>query len=491
VNFLHATATVDAVAAADRALFLEIMGCPHQRLPYASWRLQVFRQIFLPATELRAANTCRRNYSSTRNTEQKQDEPDRHAESTRQDKPEETTRNDSASDTTRPSQRLPQSPLITKPRNPQGKARKRPATPEEIDRLRRNPWAIALASPPRMCSATNTRIPRAFLGDWGLVRRPDSDTLWFMPIGLLKDELKAAEAAQKAESEDESIGKAVSEGDTATTDSKNKNRNKQNRPLRLLTLRLLDRLLLLKELTGQFVGSKKARIAKIIPFRWKYPLGPVTGREEKNMVWREDMPSFVLKHMRKEAVKQLTKACWQDKNVNTADGVWRVIELREANEAALVEGLKGMQELENMEWGGVLIMGPEKAPNTPSSSSPSAETGGETSNVSDETSTEDPSSLDPQRRQPHPDSCSFASPFPDYVTLPQRGRKVPVFDLTVLLSEADREELRRRHPRFQHNALYFRPGGFVTVEPMLALWRLKGFVMHDEEFLAQEQSLDG
>ncbi|KAL2008851.1 hypothetical protein VTN00DRAFT_7045 [Thermoascus crustaceus] len=479
------------------------MSCPHRCLSYASWRLQIFRQIFLSTSELRSGKTFRRSISSTHqawDSAPTQGKPKRRRGRPRRvDKSEDTvSRNDSTAETARPSQLLPQSPLITHARDPREKVRKKRASKEDIDRLRRNPWAVALASAPRMCSATSTRLPKAFLGDWGMVRRPNSDTLWFMPIGLLKDELKAAEAAgavEKAENEnkteDESIGTAIAED--KATDSKSKTRDntskKKNRPLRLLTLRLLDRLLLIKECTSQFMSSsssKKARLSKIIPFRWKYPLGPITSREEKNMVWREDMPSFVLKNMRKEAVKELEKVCWQDGNLNTADGVWRVIELREANEAALIEGLKGMQHLENMEWGGVLIMGPDsEAQSTSSSSGP--ETGEETS--------EDPSSPspspDPQTQLPHPESCSFASPFPDYVHLPQRGRKVPVFDLTVLLSDADRAELRRRHPRFRNNALFFRPGGNITVDAMLALWRLKGFVMHDEHFLVQESTLDG
>lgn len=468
------------------------MSCPHQRLSYASWRLQVFRQIFLPTSEPGSAKIFRRSISSTHqpwDSAQTQDKPKRRRGRPRREDKREDAVNDSTTDTTRPSQLLPQSPLITHARDPREKVRKKRASKEDVDRLRRNPWAVALASPPRMCSATSTRLPKAFLGDWGMVRRPDSDALWFMPIGLLKDELKAASEAAGAvertenetKTEYESIGTAVSEKDD-TTDSKT-TKDKKNRPLRLLTLRLLDRLLLLKECTSQFMSSsssKKARLAKIIPFRWKYPLGPITSREEKNMIWREDMPSFVLKNMRKEAVKELEKVCWQDGNLNTADGVWRVVELPGPSEAGLVEGLKGMQDLENMEWGGVLVMGPG---NTEASQSTSSSSGPETG--------EEETFEDPQTQLPHPGSCSFASPFPDYVTLPQCGRKVPVFDLTVLLSETDRAELRRRHPRFRNDALFFRPGGNITVDAMLALWRLKGFVMHDEQFLAQESTLDG
>ncbi|KKA25564.1 hypothetical protein T310_0444 [Rasamsonia emersonii CBS 393.64] len=328
-------------------------------------------------------------------------------------------------ETVRPSRLLPQSPLLTKVKTPLEKTRKKRPKKEDIDRLRRNPWAVALASPPRMCSITGSRLPKALLGEYGLVRRPGSESLWFMPVGLLEDELKAAAPG---------TGAGVQEQGAGDKDNM-KSKKSTAGPLHLRVIRILYRLLLLKEITAQFIqySGKKSPLQKLIPFRWKNPKGPLTPRDMNNLVWREDMPSFVMKNMRKEAVKALEKASWaSDLSLN-----------------------KSADRLE-------------------SESHPSQE--------SDESSREILPSESP--------STSFTSVFPDYVTLPQRGTKVPVFDLSVLLSETDREQLRKSHPRFRNQALFFRPGGTVPVDAMLALWRLKGFTMYDREFLEEDPSID-
>src|SRR5436190_20827977 len=62
------------------------------------------------------------------------------------------------------SKSLVQSPLFIRAENGP-KQRKRRPTKEDDDRLRRNPWAMALASPVRKCSATGARMPAEFLGE--------------------------------------------------------------------------------------------------------------------------------------------------------------------------------------------------------------------------------------------------------------------------------------------------------------------------------------
>ncbi|GAD99508.1 conserved hypothetical protein [Paecilomyces variotii No. 5] len=411
----------------------------------------VFRRIFLPSCEVRSSTfTFRRNLSSSihlRSDARQQNGRFSHEKSNglrdhslpRNDQPD--TFPDTEDVALRPSQSLPQSPLLTKLRDPSEKKRKRAPTKEETDRLRRNPWAVALASPPRYCIATGARLPKAFLGDYGLVRpSAESESLWFMPVSLLKDELKPA--AGKAQSSLQSQD-AQEQTKSATTPNPD--------PLRIPSIRIVDRFRVLKESTRQFLVDRvsrrrKSAVSSIIPFRWRYPHGPLSSRSEKNLVWREDMPEFVLKNIRKEAVKELGRVCRHNQDVTTSDGVWMAFSLSDNSEGSLAEALKQLPDLENMEWGGVLVL--------------------------------KQSSDNIQRER---DLDSFASPLPDYITLPHRGKKVPVFDLSVLLSEENLEELRKLHPRFQESALFFRPGGTTPVEPMLALWRLKGYVMYDNE----------
>jgi len=235
----------------------------------------------------------------------------------------------------------------------------------------------------------------------------------------------------------------------------------------------------------------------------------MTTRDMKNIVWREDMPSFVLKHMRKVVVKELKKTCPKVKNSDSRHCVWTTIELRENSPASLAYGLQNMKDLDTMECGGILIMGfvplkqniytnvqgsakditvddlPAKGvsgPDIPSSPHPSAgqcspEIGqGESMGYASPSSSNSSTSISAAER-------SFFSAFPHFITLPQRGSKVPVFDLSVLLTVSEREELRKHHPRFREAALFFLPSGTITTGAMLALWKLKGFFMHDEELL--------
>ncbi|KAI2732871.1 hypothetical protein DTO012A8_10139 [Penicillium roqueforti] len=151
------------------------MECVGTRIPYAKWRLSAFRQL-LATSHAQAVN---RGIATSRKTNQ----------------PNETTlekeTDNSTPETAPPSQRLPQSPLLTHPRSGIEKNRKRrPTTQEEADLLK-NPWALMLASPARMCSVTGARLPSALLGTWGLIRQPTSDDLYMIPVGLLQDSLQS------------------------------------------------------------------------------------------------------------------------------------------------------------------------------------------------------------------------------------------------------------------------------------------------------------
>ena len=61
----------------------------------------------------------------------------------------------------------------------------------------------------------------------------------------------------------------------------------------------------------------------------------------------------------------------------------------------------------------------------------------------------------------------------DSVALTQTGSKVPVFDLSVLLSESDIKKLRESHGQFQHTALFFRPEEQLGIDAMISLWKIK------------------
>ncbi|OJJ79892.1 uncharacterized protein ASPGLDRAFT_920431 [Aspergillus glaucus CBS 516.65] len=379
------------------------MECSRQRISYASWRLRVFQRLFAPTS----TNSHTISPSSHRNLSSKQH-------------PRESEDHNLDNDPSiRPSQLLPKSPLASIPTE---KKRKLRAPPEQFQELARNPWAMALASPLRMCTVTGTRLPKAFLGDWGMIRRSntaDPEKLWIMPVGLLKDELSRTLKG----------------------------------PLNFLKLRIVDRLPLLKQLTkplSRSTGGKKSPLVKLIPQRWKHPFGPMTSQEDRLLVWRGDMPDFVFGRLRKDALKKLKRACGEHgQEMNDSSRAWSVVEL-DGDSEALVEALKGVEPVERMGSGAVLVMG--QKPQTQNQSEGLEES---------------------QKR---------VSNFPDYVTLPQVQSKVPVFDLSILLSECDMEALRAYDQRFQSTALFLRPDDTTSVDAVLALWKLKGFIRHDAQY---------
>ena len=92
--------------------------------------------------------------------------------------------------------RLPVSPLVEALEHK--KATKSPPRGGKKEGLANNPWATMLASPMRLCSATGVRLPKDLLVPWGLVRKPATEEVYFMPTELaeldfLKDRRRSLE----------------------------------------------------------------------------------------------------------------------------------------------------------------------------------------------------------------------------------------------------------------------------------------------------------
>lgn len=151
------------------------------------------------------------------------------------------------------------------------------------------------------------------------------------------------------------------------------------------------------------------------------------------------MPAFVLGRMRLEAMKQLKKVSKRKhQELDHENGVWKVIDIEgEMSEDALRKGLDGLKSFGRMECGVVLLLeesqGEQSAMNT----------------------------------------------LPQLMALSQTGSRVPILDLSRLLSESEREELRRADPRFQRAALFFRPDDHIAMNALLALWKLRGYLNED------------
>jgi hypothetical protein len=318
--------------------------------------------------------------------------------------------------------------------------------------------------------------------DWGLVRHPLDDGLWFMPTGLIQDELKErAKRKQQQQEKDEHVDEEWEDtGGSVYVTVPNKTRVQTLSPLRPI-FRLINRFALHEDLSSSLSNASSKtnrRLGRLSPYHWKTPGGLFKPSDEKHLVWREDMPGFVLQNMRKAAVKALKKACTKGKKLETTDGVWRVVDVGFGGGKGLEEGLKKVTELDRMSWGAVLVM-----ERTTRMEAKEDEGKTEEQRNFDHASaaSDDPSIPSPTPARSSSSHLLISSSLPDLITLPTQGTKVPVFDLTTLLSEKDLEELRQHHPRFKQGALFFRPGGYVPVDAMLVLWKLKGYTIYDQE----------
>lgn len=381
------------------------MECARRHVSYATWRLQIFRQLLTPSL----APPSRRYLSGSP-----------------------TLSNEDPSDpTSLPlSKHLPQSPLITNPRSSPTKHRKRLPTSHDKSELEKNPWAVALASPVRMCSVTGARIPRDLLGEWGLVRKPNTENNYLLPVDLIKDSLQARPEPESTDldktTRPDSIASAV---DTPLT----ANEVREEKPGQQLLLRMINSLYLLKALAKPLSknAGKRPAISRILPFRWKHPLGPITSRAEKSLLWRPDMADYVLQLRRSDVVKKLERAQRRYARLDIPGGVWSVLDIQELSISALEDALKGLGPFDRMTSGAVLLLA----------------------------------------------TLSDGKLCPETVFNPSTQSQVPVFDLSTLLSESDLARLRDMEaPHFQNSALFFIPDDRLGVEAVLSLWKLQRFM---------------
>lgn len=409
------------------------MQCAHRHTSYATWRLHALSQLFNPA------RLPTRPFTTT---------APQHSTTLPQNDPTNLARQEEANPTpkpTSPSTSLPKSPLLTHPRiinNTAPKLRKLKPTPEDKEAadLRKNPWAMALISPLRMCSATKMRIPRAFMGDWGFVKQKGREELWFEPVGLLPGELEGTKKGEKKQGEGGEEGGETVNADPGPGSNSISAFPRPPHPFPSqqgnkgqLLLRIVDRFPVLKLLTGRFAKGGyrtiKSPIIRIFPSKWKAPHGPLTAKEESRIIWRSDMPEFFLKALRRRVLKKVLRVAWYHPDVGEGSRVWRAVAMGEKEEeGGLVGGLGRLDAgIESMGTSGVLVIGSKGV---------------------------------------------GQGQVPDFVTLPQTGSKVPVFDLRVLFSDAEREEL-MAVPAFRNQALLLRPDDWVSLKAMLGLWKLK------------------
>ncbi|KAL3463088.1 hypothetical protein BJX64DRAFT_134083 [Aspergillus heterothallicus] len=401
----------------------------HSRVPYAQWRLQVFRQLFTSSNASHSSSETRRIYSTT---------PDKNKNQQRVNG--QNRNNDKPETSKRPSELLPQSPLVTHPRfGPAIRHQKKSQpTTADLGRLAENPWAVALASPVRHCALSGARIPKAFLTDWGAVVGPD-ETLTPTPTSTpVPDRARVSEQTPKPVSVEDTKPKPLSNSHIWLLPVgllEDKLKGLESRGRQTLRLRMINRMSVFQRMEP-FIkrkrGQKRPPSALLIPNRWKIGLGgPWSQRDDERLFWRPDMPEFVRWAHRSYAINCLRRASGTASRHDPSYGVWKPINVQAPySEEALVKGLKDVAPFERMGDGVVLVLG----------------------------------------------NGNSTTSLPEYVTVPTLERKVPVLVFTRLFSETELEGIREYDPRFQEFALFFRPSNHWSIEAVLALWKLHGYV---------------
>lgn len=400
-----------------------MMDCANHRLSHATLRLRIFRQIY-------TSNTGSRFLSRSISTSPAQ-LSQAHDEASFPTPPAPSS---STKDYIPLSQSLPQSPVITHPRSGIKKVHKPRSEPEDIAELKKNPWAAALASPVRFCVTTGTRLPRRLMGVYGLIKRPDTNHSYMLPLDLLRDSIQHRPAESNNESESPTPESETS-ADTDAAPSGNVPppipRGRQYSPsLHMVTLRPL-----MEAVTPHLSGKgKRSGVSKLIPYRWKAPVGPLNGNDLRDCVWRPDMADYLLRQMRKDIVKRLvnfSKQLEKDQDI-----VWKALDIDEYSDSALGAALGGMGPVEHEANGAILLFGPK------------------------------------------PEHEAESGPVPTTVFHPRTQTTIPVFDLSVLLSANELETLRASpNSHLESEALFFRPNdGRENTNLMLYLWKLQRYV---------------
>ncbi|KAK1835929.1 hypothetical protein QBC39DRAFT_339962 [Podospora conica] len=165
--------------------------------------------------------------------------------------------------------------------------------------LERNPYALALATPPRKCSATKTILPTYFLHRFQLVAHPTTAEPWFIPQGL-EPRQKKPPPPPPAPEDASSNTEPVDDPAPATTPPSPP--TKPRKPTTGQSDYLLARHDLHRELqnpSSPLRGAQRALLRQGTAF--------IRGAEAaiNRAVWRDDMDAFLLTAMRRRAVEDL------------------------------------------------------------------------------------------------------------------------------------------------------------------------------------------
>ncbi|CEJ92944.1 hypothetical protein VHEMI08570 [[Torrubiella] hemipterigena] len=159
--------------------------------------------------------------------------------------------------------------------------KRRPASSGRFrKKLLNNPYAQALASPMRTCSATHTKLPRYFLQDFEMVRHPETGKPWFAPGPLSFDS-----SAAPSNNPD-----AITQPGPESTETTTRRHSRARAPITVYATCRKSLLDLMNSSHRKFLGSM---------------IGPRGGMamttETREAILRKDMGDVLLSMLRRQA----------------------------------------------------------------------------------------------------------------------------------------------------------------------------------------------
>ncbi|KAL8789253.1 MAG: hypothetical protein Q9195_006899 [Heterodermia aff. obscurata] len=255
--------------------------------------------------------------------------------------------------------------------------------------------------------------------DFGLQKHPTTGKLWHLPKLALDAKVNVA-----GKGEDD-----PGQGDDGVSES-------QEVPTSLTSEATTQREIPLRTITGTYFAAQKSTLQvisrlerheykKVFPYRWKRGAIP----NMKDIVWREDMDTYVLGLMRKDLMRELQYVSSRPSGYVTSSTYGQV--------------------RMHPQLGAALWLGAEDT---------------EFSTSVEETGTD--GKADVPRGSAGP---------PPYAMLDYRGRYIPVFNLQTLLGNKSLGHLKESRPVFQGEIAVIREKR-NTVKVQMALWKLMGYL---------------
>ncbi|KAK0720337.1 hypothetical protein B0H67DRAFT_643602 [Lasiosphaeris hirsuta] len=292
--------------------------------------------------------------------------------------------------------------------------------------LARNQYALALATPPRECKATDAVLPNFFLQGFRLVTHPGTNLPWYVPLGFEKKQPPPAPEESPQFGDASHIEEALSEPKPPVSS------NEKLPPATPTgaTSWTISRQELLRDFTKGPKSSEYRDGHKKILRRSAQTSNSIISAVNK-AVWREDMDSFVLELNRRRIV----------------DNLVRYADLIETEDRKYLIKCESWDDAKQHGHRGCLLFLGEEAPGSES----------------------------PPLTLTEPSRLSTMT-----IENVRFNGKLVVHNLRALLGEKHMDRLRQESSLLRSGPLFLL-GRRRTLETQHLLWRLQGYVMFEPE----------